>query len=200
MRDSPQCPKRGAASNTLCTRPSPPWRVLSSASLGHGKGGAETRGRGSGYEAGAGAAIGAARGHGQLRGRDRGIDHELTQDPLSVRVAHVRRQKWPLLPAEVLVGLLIGLPRHTRRGSRPGWRTRPLGRSPLGRTAPRKDPVVLECWGRRRCWHCLNVKTPFVHLICGEGSAPHACSRLPATCARENAAAWCGLRVWCHTG
>eukprot|EP00964_Phaeocystis_antarctica_P085120 scaffold53712_cov40-Phaeocystis_antarctica.AAC.1 len=45
----------------------------------------------------------------------------------------------PLLTAEVVVRLGEGLPRHTRRGGRPGWR-RPLGRRPLGRTAPRKDP------------------------------------------------------------
>eukprot|EP00964_Phaeocystis_antarctica_P085121 scaffold53712_cov40-Phaeocystis_antarctica.AAC.2 len=63
-RDSPLGPKREAASNTFCTWPSPPWRVLSSASLGHGKGGAETREGARAMKQGQGQ-LGAARGQGQ---------------------------------------------------------------------------------------------------------------------------------------
>ena len=53
-------------------------------------------------------------------------------------------------PAEFVIRFGERLLR-TRRVGRPGWR-RPLGRCPLGRTAPRRDPVVPGCWsvGRRR--------------------------------------------------
>ena len=91
--------------------------------------------------------------------------HELTQELLPVRVAHARRQKRSLLPAEFVVrtGLRhvvrAGLLLRTRRGGGSGWR-RPLGwRLVLGRTEPRTEgPSCARVLGtRRRRWHCVSV-------------------------------------------